>query len=115
GGPYALARVLLAVGVRLRRSSMQKWVRVHHVALIAAGLTLVSMARPAAAADNPCGQLLIVLDRSGSMAMCKFPDGSTKESVAKSVVKKVLAQYPTLPAGLVVFPDTTGGCSDSNV
>src|SRR5262249_43831159 len=58
---------------------------------------------------SSCGDLLILLDRSGSMDQCTIM-GVKKEAIAKSVLKAVIARFPTIPMGLSVFPDTLTMC-----
>jgi len=76
---------------------------------VLAGGGLLAVLAAGAHAES-CGDLLIVLDRSGSMSKCGFTDGSTKEDVARRVIIGVLAQYSGVPMGLVVFPDTIDNC-----
>ena len=78
---------------------------VGYLVIGALGVMLV----PGAASAQSCGDLLIVLDRSGSMHTC-LVDGKTKESMANAAIKAAIAKYPTLPMGLFVFPDTIASC-----
>lgn len=74
------------------------------------GIALVAASMAAfEARAEPCGDLLIVLDRSGSMAQCTIA-GRTKEAIAKEALKGVVAEFPTVPMGLFVFPDTLTAC-----
>lgn len=50
-----------------------------------------------------CGDLLVVLDRSGSMRKCTI-DGKTKEEIAKQALGAMIDGSPTTPMGLWVFP-----------
>lgn len=63
----------------------------------------------AALAGGGCPDLLIVLDRSGSMAKCSI-EGATKEAIAKKALKGLIADFPGLSMGIVVFPDTLTTC-----
>lgn len=76
-------------------------------AMLAAGLAAMLASAPARA--ESCGDLLVVYDRSGSMANCSIK-GETKERIAKRAMRDVLAQFGQTPTGLMVFPDTLKGC-----
>lgn len=76
------------------------------VALLAV-LASGAAARSAAAAES-CGDLLIVYDRSGSMADCRI-SGESKEAIAKRAMKAMLEKFRSVPMGLYVFPDTLDG------
>jgi len=77
-------------------------------------ISALAMAIPTLAArpaNAKCGDLLIVLDRSGSMANCNI-DGVTKESIARKALMDLTKEFPTMPMGLAVFPNTlAGSCS----
>jgi len=75
-------------------------------ALVLASVVAVTPAR----AEESCGDLLIVLDRSGSMAKCTI-GGVTKQEIAKTAIKSVISKYATVPMGLFAFPDIGGSCT----
>ncbi len=74
--------------------------------VVGAGLATAA-SRPASA--ESCGDLLIVLDRSGSMGRCQM-SGVSKWDVAKRALKAVASDLSSMPMGLAVFPDTTDAC-----
>lgn len=71
------------------------------LAQAAALITLLTLdaVRPARA-EPSCGDLLVVYDRSGSMAQCSI-DGVTKEEMAKKAMKSVFSSFATTPMGLL--------------
>jgi len=61
-----------------------------------------------------CGDILIILDRSGSMNQCKI-GGVSKEAIGKSALRSITDAYPSVPMGIMVFPNTlsagASGCA----
>jgi hypothetical protein len=78
------------------------------VALVTMGVGSMAAAQDAGAGG--CGDILIVLDRSGSMRSCRI-DGMTKENMAKAALRSLITSRPTMPFGLFVFPAPGGSGS----
>lgn len=73
------------------------------MSVIALCLSVGGLAQAQDAATESCGDILIVLDRSGSMRQCSI-NGMTKEALARNALRTIIQGFATVPMGLFVFP-----------
>ncbi|HET6280698.1 MAG TPA: vWA domain-containing protein [Polyangia bacterium] len=86
---------------------------VHLWVVVTVALASGGLARAQDAATEGCGDILIVLDRSGSMRTCSI-NGMTKEALAKNALRTIIQGFSSVPMGLFVFPNDSGAGANAS-
>lgn len=87
-----------------------------HLIQVSVFAVLVTAGGLAGAQDGgpeSCGDIMIVLDRSGSMRTCSI-NGMTKETLAKNALRTIIQGFASVPMGLFVFPNDSGAGANAS-